>query len=43
MSKRLKYDLLPIIASGSRPKLLLVGNGIVRAFDESKKTDTLIL
>lgn len=42
MSKRMKYDLLPIIVSSSRPKVLLVGNGIVRAFDESKKTDTLI-
>lgn len=42
MSKRVKYDLLPNIAPGSRPSVLLVGNGIVRAFDEDAKMEALI-
>ena len=40
--KERSYDLLPEIPYGTRPKVLLVGNGINRPFSQKVRTDGII-
>lgn len=42
MSKRRKYNQLPAITPRTRPKVLLVGNGITRSFDGCIKIDEIL-
>lgn len=40
--KKENYNVLPAINYGTRPKVLLVGNGINLSFDKTHKTDSII-
>ncbi len=42
MSRRKRFDTFPPIAPGTRPKVLLVGNGITLSFKGSIDTDKII-
>ena len=42
MGVRKKYDLLPEIPYGTRPRILLVGNGTTLSFSGSTNTDSII-